>query len=398
MLPISIRTFGEFSLCAGEHQISDNDNRARKNWLLLSYLLCHRGQIVSQKRLISLLWGDDPASSNPENVLRITFHRVRTLLDNLWPNAGKELILYRENGYIWNSQIPVELDCDQFEQLCQTKSDDPSLRLDALLKAIALYKGQFLEKQSTETWVIPISTHFQNLYMEAVIEAGQFLKAQKRYEEAAAICRAAIASEPYHEPLHQLLMETLVASGDTAAAEDVYEALRKCLFDDFGIHPSAQTRKVYQELVRSPNQMQLPLDEVLEHLQEPEFSAGAMQCDYDQFKVLCFAKSRDMERSGNVTHVVLLSVVSDDSKPLSKVSLNRAMDRLGEQLRLNLRRGDTYSRCSLSQYILMLPKANYENSCMVSRRIINAFQRAYPHTHVKINHMVQPLSVNISVP
>jgi hypothetical protein len=108
--------------------------------------------------------------------------------------------------------------------------------------------------------------------------------------------------------------------------------------------------------------------------------------------------SRDMERSGNVTHVVLLSVVSGDSKPISKVSLNRAMDRLGEQLRLNLRRGDTYSRCSLSQYILMLPKANYENSCMVSRRIINAFQRAHPHTHVKINFMVQPLSVNISVP
>ena len=55
MEPISIRTFGEFSLRAGDHQISDNDNRARKNWLLLSYLLCHRGLIVSQKRLISLL-------------------------------------------------------------------------------------------------------------------------------------------------------------------------------------------------------------------------------------------------------------------------------------------------------------------------------------------------------
>ena len=393
MEPISIRTFGEFSLRAGDHQISDNDNRARKNWLLLAYLLCHRGQIVSQKRLISLLWGEEPASNNPENVLRITFHRVRALLDNLWPNAGKELILYRENGYLWNSQIPVELDCDRFEALCQEKDD-----LAKLLAAIGLYKGQFLEKQSTETWVIPISTHFHNLYIQTVIHTANLLREEKRYAEAAHICQAAIGEEPYHEPLHQLLMELLVAKGDHTAAEGVYEALRKRLFDDFGIHPSPQIRKVYRELVRSPNQMQLPLEEVLEHLQEPEYTAGALECNYDYFKVLCYAQSRDMERSGNVTHVVLMSVAPGDGKPFSKSALSRTMDRLGEQIRLNLRRGDTFSRCSLSQYIFMLPKANYENSCMVSRRLISAFQRAHPHTHVKINFMVQPLSANISVP
>lgn len=398
MEPIYIRTLGEFSLRAGNNQISDSDNRTRKVWLLLSYLICQRGQIASQKRLISLLWGDEPASSNPENALRITFHRVRALLDSLWPNAGKELILYRENGYIWNSRIPVELDCDRFEQLCQSKAASDAQRLAMLLEAIGLYKGQFLEKQSSETWVIPISTHFQNLYIQAVMEAAQLLDAEKRYEEAAAICRAAIAPEPYHEPLHQSLMEALVYQGNVKDAEEVYHALRKRLFDDFGIQPSEQLRKIYRELIHSPTQGQLPLDEVLEHLQEPEFTAGAMQCDYDHFKVLCYAQSRDMERSGNVTHVVLLSVAPMDGKPLSKSALSRTMERLGEQIRLNLRRGDTFSRCSLSQYILMLPKANYENSCMVSRRLISAFQRAHPHTHVKIHYMVQPLTVNISVP
>ena len=393
MEPIYIRTFGEFSLRAGDHQISDNDTRARKNWLLLSYLLCHRGQTVSQKRLISLLWGDDPVSNNPENALRITFHRVRALLDALWPNAGKELILYRENGYSWNTQIPVELDCDRFEALCQENGDLPRL-----LEGIALYKGQILEKQSTETWVIPISTHFQNLYIHAVMQALPLLCAEKRYTEAVAICRAAVVAEPYHEPLHQQFLETLVAQGNVKAAQEVYEALRKRLFDDFGIHPSAQTRNVYRELVQSPSQTQLHLEEVLEHLQEPEHTAGAMECNYDDFKVLCYAQSRDMERSGNVTHVVLMSVASMDDKPLSKAALSRTMERLGQQVRLNLRRGDTFSRCSLSQYILMLPKANYENSCMVSRRLISAFQRVHPHVRVRINFMVQPLTSNLNVP
>ena len=71
---------------------------------------------------------------------------------------------------------------------------------------------------------------------------------------------------------------------------------------------------------------------------------------------------------------------------------------VGEALRLNLRRGDTISRCSVSQYILMLPKANYEDSCMVCRRVITAFHKTHPHIAVRINFMVQPLTPNICVP
>ena len=126
---------------------------------------------------------------------------------------------------------------------------------------------------------------------------------------------------------------------------------------------------------------------------------GALICDYDYFKVLCFAESRAMERSGTATHVALLSLTSPDPhKPLTKRSQDRIMGQLGQQLQLNLRRGDTISRCSVTQYIIMLPKANYENSCMVCRRIIGAFHRAHPHVTAKVNYMVQPLTPGICVP
>ena len=142
----------------------------------------------------------------------------------------------------------------------------------------------------------------------------------------------------------------------------------------------------------------MDMDEVLEHLQEPDTKTGAMECDYDYFKVLCFAESRAMERSGHATHIALLSLTSEGDKPLSKRSLSRVMDQLGVSLRHNLRRGDTISRCSLSQYIIMLPKANYEDSCMVCRRIIAAFTKAHPYISAKINYMVQPLNPSICVP
>lgn len=395
---IHIRMLGEFSLQAGENKISDSDNRTRKIWLLLSCLICQKGRVISQKKLIEMLWGEEPASSNPENALRITFHRARTLLNQLWPTAGNDLILRRDNGYTWNDQIPATVDFEEFDRLCGIKSASEEEILKNRVEALALYQGDFLEKQSSETWVIPISTHFHNLYVSTVLEAASLLSARSRHEEAAQICRAAISAEPYHEGLHQILMQELAACGDRKGAAAVYEALSKRLFDDFGIRPNEQTRAVYRTSAHSPSQQALPMDEVLEHLQEPNAEAGAMQCDYDHFKVLCYAESRAMERSGTVTHIVLLSVSSGEDKPLAKRSLNRIMEQLGEQIRTNLRRGDTFSRCSVSQYILMLPKANYENSCMVCQRVIGAFRRTHPHVTAKINFMVQPLTPSICVP
>ena len=395
---IDIRMLGTFTLRSGENLISEENNRSRKVWTLLAYLICHRGAAVPQKKMIELLWGDDPASSNPENALRITLHRLRGQLDELWPNAGKDLILHRGGGYEWNSQISVTLDSDRFEQLFQQQSASSAERLENCLEALKLFRGDFLDRQSSESWVIPVATHYHNLFILLTLEAASLLSGQQRHEEAAQLCRNGILVEPYHEPLYQALMKELAASGDRKGAAAVYESLRKRLFDDFGIRPSEETRAVYREAAHTPGDRALPIDEVLEHLQEPEIIPGAMQCDYDYFKVLCHAESRAMERSGNATHIALLSATGLTGDPLPKRSLERIMEQLGQQIRLNLRRGDTISRCSTTQYILMLPKANYEDSCMVCRRVINAYHKAFPHAHVRIKFLVQPLTPGICVP
>ena len=395
---VHIQMLGEFSLHAGTATLSDAGNRSKKVWCLLAFLICNRDRAIGQQKLISLLWGDESDSDNPENALRITLHRLRGLLDQLWPGAGRELILRKDGGYAWNGSIPVELDCDRFETLCRTPADNDEARLQNLLDALQLYTGEFLPRQASEMWVVPISTHFHNLYLQATLEAAQLLSACGRHKEAVSVCRKAAAAEPYHEPLHQILMKELAADGDPKGAAAVYETLSKRLFDDFGIRPNEQTRSIYRAAAHSPEDRTLPMEEVLQHLQEPEGNAGAMQCDYDYFKVLCYAESRAMERNGNATHIALLSLGSGSDKMLTKRSMDRIMEQLGEQLRGNLRRGDTISRCSISQYIIMLPKANYENSCMVCRRVITAFHRAHPHVSAKINFMVQPLTPNICVP
>lgn len=395
MEPIKIRMLGEFTLQRENAVLRESGNRSRRIFGLLSFLICHRGHPVSQYKLIELLWGDSTEIANPENTLRILLHRTRSQLDQLYEGAGRECILRKDGSYCWNPDIEIETDYEQFEQLVQTTRED---RLAALLEALALYRGEFLTRQSSDSWVIPVCTHFQNLFLRASQEAAQLLADQQRYTEAAEVCRRWQDAEPYSETACQMLMRILTAMGNPQGAADVYEGLNRRLFDDFGIRPNEETRALYRELVHAPGSRIIAMDEVLEHLQEPEAPPGALQCDYDYFKMLCYAERRAIERSGAVTHVALLSITGTADKPLSKRSTNRIMEQLGHCLRTNLRRGDAISQCTATQYILLLPKANYENSCMVCRRCIAAFQRSHPHVTVRINFLVQPLTPSYCMP
>ena len=50
--------FGEFSLSMNGQTINDSDNRSKKIWLLLPYMIYFRNRGISQEELIELLWGD----------------------------------------------------------------------------------------------------------------------------------------------------------------------------------------------------------------------------------------------------------------------------------------------------------------------------------------------------
>lgn len=384
---LRVTMLGELSLEWDGNRISAGDNRSKKTWLLLAYLISRRGRPVPQNEIISLLWGGESGSGNPENVLKVTMHRVRSLLNQLRPDAGHKLILRREEGYLWNREIPMELDVERFEKLCRGDHEEQ-------LTALKLYAGEFLGKLTTETWMVSLATHYHNLYIQTLLAVLPRLAEGGEYARMVELCTAAVPLEPYHEQLHRHLMEALIALEDKKAAAGVYERLRERLAHDFGITPEEKTRALWREATDTSADRTMPIETVLEHLLEQEPAAGAMRCDFDSFKVICRVEARAMIRSGHTTHVALLAVAGAGSKILTQRSLDKAMENLSEQIRLNLRRGDVFARCSASQYVIMLSQANYENSCVVCRRLINAYNRRHPHSTVRIHYLVRPLTPN----
>ena len=391
---LQVQMLGQFTLRYGDRTISDRDDRSRRVWSLLAYMLYNYGRSFAQEELIHLYWSNNEKSADPGNALKSIFHRIRTALDKLQPGLGRLLIRRKAGRYFWNNVMPLSLDIEDFEahfHAAEAAGDD-DVRLAEYQAALALYAGDPLPRMTDEIWTIPIVAYYHSLYTRAAAGAIELLEKQERTVEAVALCRRAIHIEPYQEDLYEHLMRGLLRTGDMKGAMSVYEEMSELLFAHFGVMPSETLRTLYRQATRTVNDRTLTMDEVCSQLEEPAPHGGAMVCEYDFFKILYRAEARSIARNGHSANICLLSVSGKDGEMLARRSLDPAMNNLQVLVQNNLRRGDVIARCSISQYIILLPQANYENSRMVADRLVSAFYRRYPHSPARLRYTVQPLA------
>ena len=391
---LMVQMLGGFSIRHGEAYIDDQSNRMKKVWLLLAYLIFSRNSHISQDNYLTLLQStESDDSANPNGRLKAIFYRVRTMLNQLDESAGHDWIIRKNGTYAWNPEIPLQLDVEEFETLCKQAAteQDEGARLSLLAQALNLYQGDFLPKLSTESWVMPIHTYYHQMYLNAVEQALALMKQRQQWTEISTLCKTALKVEPYSEEIYQHYMHACIELKDRSAARQAYEEMSELLFSTFGVMPSDESRALYREASREEGTVTVPVGEVRAQLQEPAGSKGALCCEYDFFKLLYQVQARAILRSGDVIHIALFSLHGQRKKELARRSLDLAMDNLQQLLAENLRAGDVITRCSVSQFIVMLPQANYENSCAVCQRLIKAFFRQYPHSPVDIHYSVQPL-------
>lgn len=391
---LQVQMLGQFTLRYGDRTISDSDDRSRRVWSLLAYMLYNHGRSFAQEELIHLYWSNSEKSADPGNALKSIFHRIRTALDKLQPGLGRLLIRRKAGRYFWNNVIPLSLDIEDFEahfHAAEAAGDD-DVRLAEYQAALTLYAGDPLPRMTDEIWTIPIVAYYHSLYTRAAAGAIELLEKQERTAEAVALCRRAIHIEPYQEDLYEHLMRGLLRTGDMKGAMSVYEEMSEQLFAHFGVMPSETLRTLYRQATRTVNDRTLTMDEVCSQLAEPAPHGGAMVCEYDFFKILYRSEVRSIARNGHSANICLLSVSGKDGEMLARRSPDPAMNNLQVLVQNNLRRGDAIARCSISQYIILLPQANYENSRMVADRLVSAFYRRYPHSPARLRYTVQPLA------
>lgn len=387
---IIVHMFGEFSITYQDKTISAQSKRSKKIWLFLEYLLAYHGKDIPEDTIIDLLWPDDSKSASPANALKTLLHRTRDLLSALGLPGDMEPIIRKRSTYSWNSELPVEIDTAEFDRLAiaAMNASEPQIRLDYFLKAIELYKGDFIPGDSMEPWAVPLATYYHSSYLKIVHNAIATLEDQKRYHDILNIATFASSLDPYDEQLHYYIIISLLHTGKQQAALKQYQYVTDLMYNEFGVNPSKRIIDLYEQLNRRDHSESQDLESIREDLKETASQQGAYYCDYSVFKHICHIQTRASIRSPLPACLGIFSLGLEFSSEDPAV-LSAIMKKLGKVIQLSLRKGDVYTRYSVTQYLVLLPGITSENSEMVANRIIGRFYRENPKivTQIKSSQM-----------
>ena len=224
----------------------EDDLPARQGRLLFAWLVVHRARPAARGELIDALWGEQ-ASSGSEATLRSLLSRLRRVL-----GAGSVTV---------GEQPRLVLPDDAFVDLDAARSG--LHRAEGAIAArdwarawaparIALHTAQrgFLPGHDA-AWIGEIRGELEETRLRALECVGAAGLGMGAGEVAAAerSGRRLVELAPFRESGYRLLMEALVARGNTAEALLVYERLRTLLREELGVAPSRPLQELHSRLL-----------------------------------------------------------------------------------------------------------------------------------------------------
>lgn len=396
MPTLQIMTFGTFSVKIGDVDISKDSRRQQKIWTLLKYIITNRKRRIPPEDFFDILWGNEECD-NPQKALQNLIYRLRLVLAQGDRQLGEGYIQFSQGCYLWNPQLPCQLDIVEFEEhnskgLSLEQNDNVSGAIEHYLAALNLYRGNFLSENSLLPWVIPVANSYRRLYVNITTRVVGLLRALKRYEDITHVCEQAFTIEPYEEPLHAAFIDALIDLDKPKQARSHYEFITTALYREFGVRPSQVLKDTYQRMSEGVSSVNMDLDVLQELLSEHNTTSDAFLCDADLFRSIYKLEARRAARSGQVVFLVLMTILNQSYQTPDARTLKETNDALGGILLGTLRRGDVVSRWNDSQYIIMLASLTYEDSEIVVRRLCDKFAAIYHNSGILVKSKLQPVT------
>ncbi len=215
------------------------DGLRRKNRALIYYIAAQGGQATREK-LLTFFWPDHERSA-AQAILRTMIHDLRKYLGGSF-QADDQIIALSPDTYI---------DVMDFS----TALNSPSSDLQKLIRALNLYKGDFLEGFSLsdspefDDWAAPERERYALMAIKGFADLSHRHEAGRDYPAALESARRALAFNPFQEDLQCDIMRLLYLNGDRAGVIRQYESLRKLLDEEMGVPPMPETRTLYDSII-----------------------------------------------------------------------------------------------------------------------------------------------------
>lgn len=205
---------------------------------------------IAKDVLIDMFWPDgDPATV--EKNFHPTISHIRKALNSR--QAFKQnFLVFRDGAYQLNPELSYFIDAEEFDRFVAdaeaAKREKDSERLRASLEgAHALYRGEFMPGVY-ENWADERRNYYSEQFARVTGALAKLSLAERRFTDALRYAGESLKLDPYREDMHRLIIKLHAAQGKIPAAKKHFEDMRQLLKTDLGVEPSAETKRLANEL------------------------------------------------------------------------------------------------------------------------------------------------------
>lgn len=375
-LPVlRVRMLGGEEITYGNLPILQSRNNMTRAMRLLMILLYSGAEGIARSKLLEYLYGREEML-NVANNLRVACHRLKKML----VDAGLpeyDYIVIESGIYRFDAPMKTEVDALIFGNLIEEASrvKNPEKKLKLQKEACRMYTGEFLKDLSGEEWVLMESMRYKEQYTEALQQVCDDLMERREYEEVLELCETACALYPFDE-WQSVRIDCYMALNRYKEAFKEYEDTAKLFFEELGISPSEKMMNQLKLMSDHMSRRPQIISEIKDGLMEKSRDSGAYYCSLPSFRDGYRLIRRVMERSGQSVYLMLCTIMDVDGRPMENSEKLDSMSReLYRAIKNSLRRCDSFTRYSPTQFVILLVGTNRESCEVIISRIVHFFSR-----------------------
>ncbi len=219
---------------------------------IFCYIATSKHRRVAKDLLIEAFWpGEDPATV--EKNFHPTISHIRKAL-NSRQSFKQNFLMFRDGAYQLNPELSYQIDSEQFERFIAEaetakREKDPKRLHENLEAAHALYRGEFMAGVYDD-WAEERRHFYVEQFSRVLNALAKLSFAEKRGAAALTFANEILRDDPYREDVHRLIMKIFGGQSKPASVKKHFEELQELLKKDLGIEPAAETRRLFQELMK----------------------------------------------------------------------------------------------------------------------------------------------------
>jgi LuxR family maltose regulon positive regulatory protein len=243
---ISVECLGNFRVCVGGEEVSQERWVSAKARDLLAYFVTFRGERIPAERVFDAIWGEKGSS-------RTAFHTALSRLRNALRNGDDALrFIFVETGEYWLDSARFRIDADEFNNAILKARSSANSHSAARWyeQAVDLYKGEFLQNLYFE-WVFAARRNLAQTYLGALQELIAFHASSPDPLPAIGYFEKALSVDNLNEDLYCHAMRAYAALGDRINIVNLYNGLKELLKTELDTEPLPRTTHVYREVLEN---------------------------------------------------------------------------------------------------------------------------------------------------